>query len=1114
MPKSDKPTQANDTMPFAGYCGSTLQQNYGETVDKHGFLLWDLDKKSVQAFDVANSHSYHTIKIGVDTDYDDLDIKINATKSTYIKVQWTDFASKVTRENQAKINRHLKERYKPVEINFQKTILKVSENGHVIELSAERLANISSEANQKDIFTEYLQAQQYSDTDITAIIGVHSTITDRLKQSGYQDSPGYEFKVESLWIDNFKSYGERVDLNWKGLDGIWQVTGKNTSGKCVHPSTIIQFKYDQQIIFKKLEFVPSELVTANGEITIGEIFNIFKKYGDLSLQVNTPYGYRHIEACAITAVNSLVYQVILEDGSTLLTSPKHLLKIATTNEFTSVYSLQPGVSIVQTINGDKLVQAIILLNEKEDLYDIQVAEVKQYYSNGIVSHNSTIFDAITYLFYGTMLGAMQAEKNGENRFINNIRDLDYCEVGAYVSVNGSDHKLIRRTERQWQSSKGERIIKSVSTSVNFYEVLGTDGAGNDILKDIGVDRKVQTEKVLVEYFGTMQDFMRSSFINADTLNGLFNITHSVFVDSLLRDIGLDIFERLLKEFKTWRDETHSKTKRIHLVPTQEEATIELLEADITTGTLRITAITTEVDQKQKSIDKGNDYIKEKYSLIQKVRPELENTDPEVLRHEIHAIVDKISQLYQDMNVEEALLKAMVTSYSQEAYDGLLVVKEKHQEAVNGFRAKIREQENAISKSQYEIQVIQGRMNVRERDIKALAEKLAHQYKLGQKEITIAEAELLNLETAKTCPTCKRLKNQEAIDSIQEVIAEKNSDLTSMRYELTRFNLIHQTGEDEILADIKVISEEKAPFEVAIETANIKIKEIRAEQEISVLAVDEASQNIVTMNVQRAIYDKKQRRKADLEQIPLHIENQKLKQESKVRLLEDLENAQEVLDTNESLHTVIGRAEEKVSVYQSEKETLMNEKAILQRSHLPRMTQDIANIRQNLLVFAEQERQENLLKAYEKCIHRDGIPTMLLKQYLSVINIQLGNLLDNMEFTLFINESLQFKFFNHNREDAVMNVLQGSGMQKTFASLVLRLALRQVNNKCRNNMLLMDEILGKLDPNQLERFGDLLIRSKDQIDKLVIIEHGYGDTINPDYVINITTDKYGVSTMSY
>jgi hypothetical protein len=42
---------------------SLIQQNFGENVTKHGFLLWDLDSKSFTEHDVDNKSPYYQFKI-------------------------------------------------------------------------------------------------------------------------------------------------------------------------------------------------------------------------------------------------------------------------------------------------------------------------------------------------------------------------------------------------------------------------------------------------------------------------------------------------------------------------------------------------------------------------------------------------------------------------------------------------------------------------------------------------------------------------------------------------------------------------------------------------------------------------------------------------------------------------------------------------------------------------------------------------------------------------------------------------------------------------------------------------------------------------------------------
>ena len=52
------------------YVGSLIQQNFGEKVSKHGFLVWDIETKTHKEYDVENKAAYYQFKI---TSLEDLD---------------------------------------------------------------------------------------------------------------------------------------------------------------------------------------------------------------------------------------------------------------------------------------------------------------------------------------------------------------------------------------------------------------------------------------------------------------------------------------------------------------------------------------------------------------------------------------------------------------------------------------------------------------------------------------------------------------------------------------------------------------------------------------------------------------------------------------------------------------------------------------------------------------------------------------------------------------------------------------------------------------------------------------------------------------------------------
>lgn len=51
----------NET-PIA-YPSSLVQQNFGETVSKHGFLLWDVQERTFQEFDIESRYGFYNFKI-------------------------------------------------------------------------------------------------------------------------------------------------------------------------------------------------------------------------------------------------------------------------------------------------------------------------------------------------------------------------------------------------------------------------------------------------------------------------------------------------------------------------------------------------------------------------------------------------------------------------------------------------------------------------------------------------------------------------------------------------------------------------------------------------------------------------------------------------------------------------------------------------------------------------------------------------------------------------------------------------------------------------------------------------------------------------------------------
>jgi len=136
------------------------------------------------------------------------------------------------------------------------------------------------------------------------------------------------------------------------------------------------------------------------EITIKELHDFFQENPEEkgNVLIEGKDGWFNIDNSAITAPNSIYYTIKTENGMEAKCSPDHLFYY---NDWIKCKDINEG-DLIRTIKGDSKVIEKKISTDKMDLYDIEVRESHNYYGNGILSHNSTISDVITFGSYGKL----------------------------------------------------------------------------------------------------------------------------------------------------------------------------------------------------------------------------------------------------------------------------------------------------------------------------------------------------------------------------------------------------------------------------------------------------------------------------------------------------------------------------------------------------------------------------------------------------------------------------------------------------------------------------------------------------------------------------------------
>ena len=209
------------------YSSSLIQQNFGESIDYHGFLKWSVTNRNFEFINIYNDHAFINLYINELVDYDNLNlIATTIFKDSEVKVHWKDYSSNITSINEKKIRDHIKNIFNTTKIKFEKTFIY---NDVISSKMLSESLDLTDLTVQINIFNEYLEEQKYKITDIEEILKIDEIINSRLQLS--KNKTNISWNIDKFWFSNFKSYGDDNVVDWRDIDGIIQINGLNTDGK-------------------------------------------------------------------------------------------------------------------------------------------------------------------------------------------------------------------------------------------------------------------------------------------------------------------------------------------------------------------------------------------------------------------------------------------------------------------------------------------------------------------------------------------------------------------------------------------------------------------------------------------------------------------------------------------------------------------------------------------------------------------------------------------------------------------------------------------------------------------------------------------------------------------
>lgn len=153
---------------------------------------------------------------------------------------------------------------------------------------------------------------------------------------------------------------------------------------------------------------------------------------------------------------------------------------------------------------------------------------------------------------------------------------------------------------------------------------------------------------------------------------------------------------------------------------------------------------------------------------------------------------------------------------------------------------------------------------------------------------------------------------------------------------------------------------------------------------------------------------------------------------------------------------------------------------------------IENNNDIILKIAEEFEKEKIYKIYLETFGKNGISKVIMKTMMPIINQELQRLLiDSCYFNLEIriNDKNEVDFIMIDNSTGIEKLMtSGSGYEKTIAALALRAILTKVCSLPKPNIVVFDEIFGKISNDNLEMVGEFFVKLRDYFEKIFVITH--------------------------
>ena len=254
------------------------------------------------------------------------------------------------------------------------------------------------------------------------------------------------------------------------------------------------------------------------------------------------------------------------------------------------------------------------------------------------------------------------------------------------------------------------------------------------------------------------------------------------------------------------------------------------------------------------------------------------------------------------------------------------------------------------------------------------------------------------------------------------------------------------------------------------------------------------------------FDEYEKNKLIKEKYDLSIESCDLKIEGLKNKIKRWEEVQDKIQTNDKIDSLLIKADLKLESYGQLLKEKQN-KISTDRFSIKTNEDKITNNTSLIEKISEEEGKDKIYKMYLESYGKNGIGKIIMKTMMPLINSELQRLMEDscyFKLEIRINDKNEVEFVMVDNSSGIEKLMtSGSGYEKTIASLALRCVLSKICSLPKPNIVVMDEIFGKISNDNLDMVSEFFFKIKDYFEKIFVISHNPLISNWADNIIKIT-----------